>query len=93
MADMVATELGAGAAEHLAAGVSPDVFSTDAAARTGADAFKPTPASIGEIFGGSRVDLGAEESLDAAASWRPDLIIAETFDTNGPMVAAAQEIP
>jgi hypothetical protein len=93
MADLITTELGAGPAEHLAAGASPDVFSADTAARTGADVFKPTPAIIGEIFGGSRVDLGADESLDVAAGWRPDLIITETFDAVGPMVAAAQGIP
>jgi hypothetical protein len=93
MADLITAELGAGPAEHLAAGASPDVFSADTAARTGADVFKPTPAIIGEIFGGSRVDLGADESLDVAAGWRPDLIITETFDAVGPMVAAAQGIP
>ncbi|RDG37263.1 glycosyltransferase [Streptomyces corynorhini] len=74
--------------EFLDAGVMPEVFSEDAAVRTGADVFHPTPTTIGEIFGGSRVDLAVEESVDQATRWAPDLVIAEPFDAVGPLVAA-----
>ncbi|MEV5647357.1 hypothetical protein AB0L57_03810 [Nocardia sp. NPDC052254] len=58
--------------DYLEAGAMPDVFSTEAARRTGTDIYQPTPAMIGEIFGGARVDLGIEESLGRAARWRAD---------------------
>jgi UDP:flavonoid glycosyltransferase YjiC (YdhE family) len=66
----------------------PDEFSAEAARRTSADVFHPTPPVIGEIFGGARVDLGIEASLDQATSWAPDLVVAEPFDALGPIVAA-----
>ncbi|WP_329060252.1 glycosyltransferase [Streptomyces sp. NBC_01429] len=74
--------------EFLGAGVMPDVFSEEAARRTGADVFHPTPATIGEIFGGARVDLAVEESIEQAIAWAPDLVVAEPFDAVGPLVAA-----
>ncbi|MFB6977561.1 glycosyltransferase [Streptomyces scopuliridis] len=74
--------------EFLAAGVMPDVFSEEAARRTGADVFRPTPSTIGEIFGGARVDLAVEESIGQATEWAPDLVVAEPFDAVGPLVAA-----
>ncbi|WP_016908512.1 glycosyltransferase [Streptomyces xiaopingdaonensis] len=74
--------------EFLDAGVMPDVFSEEAGRRTGADVFHPTPSTIGEIFGGARVDLAVEESIDRATAWAPDLIVAEPFDAVGPLVAA-----
>ncbi|MFD7117426.1 glycosyltransferase [Streptomyces sp. NPDC059922] len=74
--------------EFLAAGVMPEVFSADAGRRTGADVFHPTPSTIGEIFGGSRVDLAVEESIEQATAWAPDLVVAEPFDAVGPLVAA-----
>lgn len=74
--------------EFLPAGVLPDVFSEEAGRRTGADVFRPTPSTIGEIFGGVRVDLAVEESIGRAAEWAPDLIVAEPFDAVGPLVAS-----
>ncbi|MEV6419247.1 nucleotide disphospho-sugar-binding domain-containing protein [Streptomyces sp. NPDC051662] len=74
--------------EFLAAGVMPDVFSAEAGRRTGADVFRPTPSTIGEIFGGARLDLAAEDSITQATQWAPDLILAEPFDAVGPLVAA-----
>ncbi|MER6901823.1 glycosyltransferase, partial [Amycolatopsis sp. NPDC000740] len=74
--------------EFLAAGAMPGEFSEEAARRTGADVFHPTPAVIGEIFGGARVDLGLSESIGKAADWRADLVVAEPFDAIGPAVAA-----
>lgn len=80
-------------AEHLVAGVMPEVFSDDAARRTGANVMQPTPEIIGEIFGASRLDLGFEESLRQASAWQPELIIAESFDTIGPLLAAVLDVP
>ncbi|MFD5745824.1 glycosyltransferase [Streptomyces sp. NPDC127033] len=74
--------------EFLDAGVMPGEFSEEAARRTGADVFRPTPSTIGEIFGGARVDLGIEDSIGRATDWAPDLIVAEPFDAVGPIVAA-----
>ncbi|RYJ24894.1 glycosyltransferase [Streptomyces sp. L-9-10] len=74
--------------EFLPAGVMPEVFSAEAGRRTGADVFHPTPSTIGEIFGGSRVDLAVEESVGQATDWTPDLVVAEPFDAVGPLVAA-----
>jgi UDP:flavonoid glycosyltransferase YjiC (YdhE family) len=77
----------------LPAGAMPAEFSAEAARRTGADVFHPTPEVIGEIFGGARVDLGWAESIAQAQSWGPDLIVAEPFDAIGPLLAAQLGIP
>lgn len=76
------------AVTFLPAGVMPAVFSGEAARRTGADVFHPTPAVIGEIFGGARVDLSLRDTIARARDWAPDVVIAEAFDAVGPMVAA-----
>jgi UDP:flavonoid glycosyltransferase YjiC (YdhE family) len=83
----IADELPPGV-EFLDAGAMPGEFSEEAARRTGADVFHPTPAVIGEIFGGARVDLGVEESIERASNWHADLVVAEPFDAVGPIVAA-----
>ncbi|MFI6045051.1 glycosyltransferase [Nocardia sp. NPDC051321] len=82
-----------GNVEFLQAGVMPDRFSQEAADRTGADVFHPTPCVIGEIFGGARVDLAVDESVERALGWHADLVIAEPFDALGPIVAARLGIP
>ncbi|MGW4070926.1 glycosyltransferase [Nocardia grenadensis] len=76
------------AVDYLGAGAMPGTFSEEAARRTGMDMYRPTPAMIGEIFGGARVDLGIEDSIDRATGWGADLVIAEPFDAIGPIVAA-----
>jgi UDP:flavonoid glycosyltransferase YjiC (YdhE family) len=76
----------------LPAGPMPLEFAEETARRTGMDVFRPTPEVIGEIFAGTRLDLTIDEALAAARDWAPDLVIAETFDTVGPMVAAAPGI-
>ncbi|MFD2466245.1 glycosyltransferase [Amycolatopsis silviterrae] len=73
---------------YLEAGALPGEFSAEAAHRTGADVFHPTPPVIGEIFGGARVDLGLDDSIAQAAAWSPDVVLAEPFDAIGPLVAA-----
>jgi UDP:flavonoid glycosyltransferase YjiC (YdhE family) len=75
-------------ARLLAAGVMPAVFSVDAAQRTGMDVMAPTPEVIGEIFGGSRLQMSLPVAVEVAAAWRPDFVFAEPFDAVGPFVAA-----
>ncbi|WP_454860028.1 nucleotide disphospho-sugar-binding domain-containing protein [Promicromonospora soli] len=74
--------------ELLAAGVALEVFVAEAAKRGGGDPLHPTPAIIGETFGGTRLDLDREDALAAGRLWRPDLVVAEAFDTVGPLLAA-----
>ncbi|MEU7151991.1 glycosyltransferase [Streptomyces sp. NPDC045456] len=57
--------------------------------RTGKNAATDmSPATAGEFFGGTRVDLGADGALAAARDFAPDLVIAETADFLGPLVAS-----
>ncbi|MEU1960476.1 glycosyltransferase [Nocardia sp. NPDC019304] len=92
MADMIAAELPCGV-QHLAAGPMPLQFAEETAERTGADVFHPTPATIGEMFGGTRLDRTADAATSAARRWRPDVILADAFDTVGPLLAATLDIP
>ncbi|MEB3370843.1 hypothetical protein [Saccharopolyspora mangrovi] len=62
--DQVGPELAA-EVEWLAAGAMPMEFSQDAARRTGADPFHPSPELIGEIFG--RFARGPRRRRDARA--------------------------
>src|SRR5687767_1197921 len=41
-----------------------------------------------EFFVGTRVDLSFDEALAQARTFEPDLVVAETVDVLGPMVAA-----
>lgn len=88
MSDMVAAEL-PGNVEHLTAGPMPLEFAEETARRTGQDVLQPSPQIIGEIFGGARLDMSADDALARAHEWRPDLIVADAFDTVGPLAAAS----
>ncbi|MFR9727932.1 glycosyltransferase [Saccharopolyspora sp. MS10] len=77
----------------LPAGPSPMEFVGEAARRTGTDPLRPTPVAVGELFGATRLDLGAAESLDRARDWEPDAVVAESYDTIGPLIAATLGIP
>ncbi|WP_344683492.1 glycosyltransferase [Saccharopolyspora taberi] len=90
--DQVGPELAA-EVEFLGVGPTAMEFTDDAARRTGEDPFRPGPELIGEIFGGSRVDLGGGDAISLGREWAPDLIVAEMYDAIGPMVAAALGIP
>jgi hypothetical protein len=52
-----------------------------------------SPATAGEFFGGTRVDLGADEALTAAQDFGPGLVIAETADFLGPLAASRLGAP
>ncbi|MEU7467572.1 glycosyltransferase [Streptomyces sp. NPDC044984] len=71
------------------AGATLEATLLEFAQRTGKDATTDmSPATAGEFFGGTRVDLGADEALSAARAFAPDLVVAETADFLGPLVAS-----
>ena len=89
MAAIVRSELPPGV-EHLPAGPMPLTFSVEGARRTGHDLRSPMDAdTVGEIFGGARLDATADAALTAAGRWRPDAVVVDVLDTVGPMIAAA----
>jgi hypothetical protein len=49
--------------------------------------------SSAAFFGDVRVDLTYDELLRIARDFAPDAVIADEFDTVGPMVAATLDIP
>lgn len=77
----------------LGDGAAVQEFLAEAARRTGGDPTRPDPAMLGEIFGAARLDLDGEQALRHARGWAPDLVVAEAFDTVGPLVAAGLGIP
>jgi UDP:flavonoid glycosyltransferase YjiC (YdhE family) len=79
--------------ETLAAGPSQEAVVAEVARRHGDDVFRPTADGFGEMFGGARLDLTADEALDVAATWRPDLVLHEYTDAVGPLVATALGVP
>lgn len=89
---LAAQELAAGV-EFLAAGATVPEFLDEAARRTGGDPFRPDLPMIGEIFGNTRLHLDAENTLRRAREWAPDLVVAEAFDTVGPLIAARLGLP
>lgn len=57
--------------------------------RTGKNAATDmSPATAGEFFGGTRIDLGADDALTAARDFAPDLVLAETADFPGSLAAS-----
>ncbi|MFE7722533.1 glycosyltransferase [Nocardia rhizosphaerihabitans] len=81
-------------AEVLSAGATLEESLAVVHRRTGADATTDmSPATVAEFFGGARIDLGADESLAAAAAFAPDLIVAEAADFLGPLVASKLGVP
>jgi L-noviosyl transferase len=69
-------------------------LTAEVARRTGADVlFSSNTDLAAELFAGARVDLMADEALDRAAHWAPDLIVSEHRDLVGPLVASALDVP
>lgn len=80
--------------ELLPAGPMPDVLLAEVARRTGVHLpAGPTPEAVAEFFAGARVDLSADGALEEARRWEPDLIVNETTDFVGPLVATALGVP
>jgi len=46
-----------------------------------------------EVFAGVRVDMSYDDVLAAARQWRPDLVVGDSYDYLGPLVAAALDVP
>lgn len=62
--------------------------------RTGKNAATDmSPATAGEFFGGTRLDLGADDALKAAHDFAPDVVVAETADFLGPLAASRLGVP
>jgi UDP-N-acetylglucosamine:LPS N-acetylglucosamine transferase len=89
---LAAQELAAGV-EFLAAGATVPEFIAEAARRTGGDPLHPDLPMIGEIFGNTRLVLDAENTLRPAREWAPDLVVAEAYDSVGPLIAARLGLP
>lgn len=73
----------------------PDIFALlrETEQRTGGgDARHPGDAAV-ENFAGVRVELTFDEALKQAREFAPDLIVCETVDFVGPLVAAALGVP
>lgn len=86
--------LAAQSLRHLPAGPMPDVLFAEVARRTGADpASAPTPDSVAEFFAGTRIDLSADEALEAVKDFQADLVVADLCDFVGPLAAAAMDTP
>ena len=79
--------------ELLRAGPMPLELATLAAERTQGDVMYPTVAGIGETFGGVMLDLSLPEAIPAARAWAPDVIIADSYNTVGPFLSAALQVP
>jgi UDP:flavonoid glycosyltransferase YjiC (YdhE family) len=78
----------------LAAGPTQPELIAEVARRHGAQGiFRPTPEGFGEMFGGARLDLSANDALAAAEAWGPDLVVHEFTDAVGPLVATALGVP
>jgi UDP:flavonoid glycosyltransferase YjiC (YdhE family) len=80
--------------ELLAVGPEVEALFADVDLKLGLNpAATPTLASVAELFAGARLDLTADEALPIAREFGPDLVIAEAFDTVGPLIAAAYGVP
>lgn len=79
--------------ELLAVGSTVEEFLGEAARQGDGDPLRPTPRMVGLSFGHVRFDLDAERATAAARTWAPDVVIAETFDSVGPMLAAVLGVP
>ena len=79
--------------ELLPAGPSLDVMFAETGRRTGNDPTAAVPETVAELFVRVRLDLGAEEGLEMAGKWQPDLVVCDLMDYLGPLVASAHGLP
>jgi UDP:flavonoid glycosyltransferase YjiC (YdhE family) len=64
------------------------------ARRLGASpATNPVPEVIAEFFAGQQIDAGFETALRHTSAWLPDVVISESMDFIGCLVAASLAIP
>jgi UDP:flavonoid glycosyltransferase YjiC (YdhE family) len=76
----------------LPAGPSGERMIEEANSRTGGDVAQPGPAAI-EFFAGVRVERSFDQALEQARTFGPDLLVCESIDAVGPMLAAALDVP
>jgi UDP:flavonoid glycosyltransferase YjiC (YdhE family) len=77
----------------LPAGPSVPEALEDVSHRTAVDAMRDRAAGPVEFFVESRMGLGAEAALAAAAGFAPGLVVADMVDYLGPFAAAALGVP
>ncbi|BAL88378.1 putative glycosyltransferase [Actinoplanes missouriensis 431] len=77
----------------LPAGPSMPETLADVTGRTSLDALQDMARGAVEFFVESRLNLGATEALAAAATFAPDLVVADMVDFVGQLVAAARGVP
>lgn len=77
----------------LPAGPSIQEALDDVTRRAAVNALRDVVTGPVEFFVESRVRLGAEAALAAAARFAPDLVVADMVDYLGPLVAAATGVP
>jgi L-noviosyl transferase len=83
-----------GGFEAMLFGPGTHELTAEVACRAGVDILFSSDTDLtAELFAGTRVDLMADEALDRAARWAPDLIISEHRDLVGPLVARALDVP
>jgi UDP:flavonoid glycosyltransferase YjiC (YdhE family) len=56
------------------------------------DGTKPGPGAV-ELFGAVRLDGVVDEAVEAARRFAPDLVVHDTVDTMGPLIAAVLGVP
>lgn len=56
-------------------------------------ATNPIPSVIAEFFAGQQVDAGFDTALREAEAWAPDVVISETMDYVGCLIAAKLRVP
>ncbi|QUQ64961.1 glycosyltransferase [Kutzneria sp. CA-103260] len=81
--------------ETLTAGIETPELIAEMSRRTGIDplAGPIDVESEAEAFAAVRIDLSYDDTLAAARQWRPDVIIGDSYDYLGPIVAATLDVP
>ncbi|MEW1779713.1 glycosyltransferase [Streptomyces sp. NPDC086777] len=75
--------------EVMSLGPGPHELTAEVARRLGADILLSSDRELTvELFAGARVDLMADEAVDRARGWAPDLVVCEDRDFVGPLVAS-----
>ncbi|MFC0110723.1 glycosyltransferase [Kibdelosporangium aridum] len=90
----VGSSLSAEDVEVLTAGVEYSVVLEERQRRTGAIPYTPTTFPVrAETFAGILPDLSTEDVLNVVRPWQPDVILSDSYDFVGALVAAALGIP
>jgi UDP:flavonoid glycosyltransferase YjiC (YdhE family) len=78
----------------LAAGPPTMAAMADMARATGASPLTdPRPPVIADYFAARRVDAALGDAGAAARRWRPDVVVSESMDQVGPLVASLIDVP